>query len=208
MSQEFEYKIPGKTTAEDNRNEICAFNNIELRSILTEPMGFAQFNLKGKIQKIEQEPKQDLKPNARKLDERLPELARAADLLPLVAKPEANLQLNAPMAKPEDDVFQLSTGHTVCGSKGRYRITDQDGNLVRIFPNGLEATGKVLSQSKDQSGNTTVKFENGSTVFYNPSGRLTLTGADRKSSTITLQKVPFPPVPDPLFRSFRRNLQP
>ena len=208
MSQEFEYKIPGKTTAEDIDHEKCAFNNIEMRSILTESIGVGQINLKDKIQKIEQEPKQELRPNARKLEERLPELALAAELLPLVAKPEANLQANAPLVRAEDDVFQLSTGHTVCGSRGHYRITDQDGNLVRIFPNGLEAAGKVLSQSKDQSGNTTVKFENGSTVFYNPSGRLTLTGADRKSSTITLQKVPFPSVPDPLFRSFRRNLQP
>ena len=130
------------------------------------------------------------------------------------AKPNAIEKPVQPAAKADmDDAaadgikvnsFELATGHKVVGAQGRYKISDSDGNFVKIFPNGLEAGGKVVSNVEDKTGNHTVKFQNGSTIIYSQSGRLNITGANGKSSVIILEKFHQPPL-DPQFpRPIRR----
>jgi hypothetical protein len=110
-----------------------------------------------------------------------------------------------PIARPGDDAIQLNTGHKIIGSNGNYRISDADGNSVRISPNRIEAMGKIQAQTRDQSGNQTIKFQNGSSMVLTPEWHLTVTGADGRSNSLTLKKVPISNIPDPIFRSVNRN---
>ena len=199
MSQDFEYNLAKKEIYENEHS--LSLDNQEIGSILTGQVQFAQLEL-NRMQNAAPEKAAEREPNRNviKPAEQKPELILVLPKLEV-------LPANAEKIRPDDDVFQLSSGHKVIGSKGNYQVSDNDGNLVKIFPNGLEATGKIISNTKDKMDNTVIKFENGSSLVYNPSGRLTVIGTDGRSSTITLQKTPVPTVPDPLFRNLRRHSQ-
>lgn len=129
------------------------------------------------------------------------------------AKPQKALdrqqapKAEAPLTNFDEDSFELSTGHKVVESKGSYKITDRDGNSVRIFPNGHELIGKILTNTKDEAGNSVVKFENGNTISINPSGRIRITGSDGKKSTFSIPTLPNSNTPNPLIGPLRRFTQ-
>lgn len=134
MSAEYETKQLGRFSeaVEDD-----AFNNFELNLIMNSLAALEQKQIPNKLANAGD----NLKPDARPKVE-----ANHIEL-----KPDANLlaALKPDNTTAEEDVFELGSGHKITGSKGFYRITDREGNLIRINPNGLEAPGKVVSHTKD-----------------------------------------------------------
>lgn len=87
----------------------------------------------------------------------------------------------------EGDAFELKTGHKVTSSNGAYRISDQDGNFVKITEGGVAAVkGKIASDHTDKAGNRVIKFENGSAVIHSSAGRVTVFGTNGESASFRI----------------------
>lgn len=94
----------------------------------------------------------------------------------------------------EGDAFELKTGHKVTSSNGAYRISDQDGNFVKITEGGVAAVkGKIASDHTDKAGNRVIKFENGSAVIHSSQGRVTVFGSNGESASFRINTAPAGP---------------
>lgn len=94
-------------------------------------------------------------------------------------------------ANPQEaDSFELKTGHKVACHKDFCRIVDADGNTVNLAADSFNAEGKLKSANRDANGAASAKFQDGSSVNYDPAGRVTVIGKNGDTSSFRVDILP------------------